>query len=78
MSRLAGRYLKYKQNAGDPSWEHGVIYKGAEDDTMPFRSRYKNRCSAENVIAYSQWFNEVSEEEYNIQEGISYIPLIFN
>lgn len=76
--KLAGKFLKYKEENSDRSWDAGRIYKVAEDGTTNFSGYYTHRCAATTLEAYLSRFEEVTEEEYNKQEGISYIPLIFN
>ena len=78
MSVLAGKYLKYKQTAHDPSWEKGTIYKVYDNGEVDFGPSFNYRCSATILIQYLSEFEEVTEKEYNIQEGIIYGPLIFN
>lgn len=78
MSVLAGKYLKYKQTARDPSWEKGTIYKVYDNGEVDFGPSFHCRCSATTLIQYLSEFEEVTEEEYNIQKRIIYEPLIFN
>lgn len=79
MHELAGKYLKYNKKQGDSSWDVGHIYKVAEDGSIKFGDKYSHRCDYSTLKNYLISFDEVSKEEYNIQQGITIgEPLIFN
>ena len=63
------RYFRYKHKL-DNSWRVGTIYVLNPDGTMKF---YNGGLCTENIARScldKGYFDEVSEWEYNIQEGI--------
>lgn len=75
-THLGDRYWRYKTKA-DSSWEVGKIYKSLPDGKIYFKSGDLCEAYLFKSCLEKDFFDEVTESDYNQQEGINSEPIIF-